>query len=61
MRFMYPKVREKIGVVPGGAKTNRMMEHTAGAPKCMIPYGNHAIKSRKTFLWAERILLRFAP
>jgi hypothetical protein len=48
IKFMYPKLLEKTGSVPGAAKKNIAREHTAGAPKWMIPYGNHARTSRMT-------------
>ena len=41
-KFMYPKALAKVGVVPGGPKTNIRPEHTKGAPKCVNPYGIHA-------------------
>jgi len=31
--FIHPNVREKIGVMPGGAKRKRRMETTTGALK----------------------------
>jgi len=58
---MYPKLFEKTGSVPGAEKTKRRAEHTNGAPKCVIPYGNQAKTSSRTFLCSESTLLRFAP
>ena len=45
-RFMYPKLRAKADSVPGAAKTNMIAEQTNGAPKCIMPYGSHAIRFR---------------
>ena len=58
---MYPKLLAKIGAVPGGPKMKRIPVQTAGAPKCMIPYGSQAKTERKVEVWAERMLLRLAP
>lgn len=61
MRFIQPKLFANIGTVPGGAKMNIIIEHTTGAPKCIMPYGSHAIMLRKVLVCAERMLLRLAP
>ena len=58
---MYPKLRAKTGSVPGDANMKITIEQTTGAPKCMMPYGSQPMMSRKVFVCAERILLRFAP
>lgn len=36
----------KTGVVDGAAKKKMRSEHTAGAPKWPMPYGNQANRSR---------------
>ena len=61
MMFMYPKLLANTGTVPGEAKMNIIIDHTAGAPKCIMPYGSQAMMSKKVFLCAERILLMLAP
>ena len=50
IRFIQPKLLANIGTVPGAAKMNIMPEQTTGAPKCIIPYGSHAMTLRKVLL-----------
>jgi len=61
VKLMYPKLRAKTGSVPGGAKRNRTRAHTTGAPKWIMPYGNHAKTSSNGVVCFDRILDKFAP
>ena len=37
MMLIQPKHLAKVGVVPGAPKMNMINEHTAGAPKWVMP------------------------
>ena len=58
---MYPKLREKTGSVPGGPNRNTTPAQTTGAPKWMMPYGNHAKTSNIGVVCFDKIFDKFAP
>lgn len=61
VKLMYPKLCAKTGSIPGGPNRNTAPAQTTGAPKWMMPYGNHAKTSNIGVVCFDKIFDKFAP